>query len=65
VLRRSGTTWRTLPEVQRVAVADAASARALLLAHLSPIRHLLVEWPDCGFGIGFDEAAWAAPWGGG
>ncbi len=59
VLNRQGTTWRKLDEAAKAAVADAASARALMLAQASVIKRPVVEWPDGRITVGFDVADWA------
>ena len=60
LVNRKGTTWRGLDEGLRTGVTDAASAKALLLAHASVIKRPVVEWPDGRITVGFDPAAWAA-----
>jgi Spx/MgsR family transcriptional regulator len=60
VLNRKGTTWRKLSDAQRAAVADAASARALMLLQPSVIKRPVVEWPDGRITVGFDAERWAA-----
>ncbi len=60
LVNRKGTTWRGLDEVLRAGVTDAASARALLLAHASVIKRPVVEWSDGRITVGFDPVAWAA-----
>ena len=57
LVNRKGTTWRQLDEATRDAVSDAASARALMLAHPSVIKRPVVAWPD-GVTVGFDADAW-------
>ncbi|MEO7401343.1 MAG: ArsC family reductase [Polaromonas sp.] len=58
LLNRKGTTWRQLDAATQAAVVDAASARALMLAHASVIKRPVVVWgPDTT--VGFDPAAWA------
>jgi len=59
LLNRQGSTWRKLDEAQRVAVHDAASARALLLAAPSLIKRPVVQWHDGVISVGFDAADWA------
>lgn len=54
-----GTTWRRLDAAQRDAVADTASARALLLAEPSLIKRPVVDWPDGQTSVGFDAEDWA------
>ncbi len=59
LLNRQGTTWRKLDDAQRAAVVDAASARAVMLAHSSVIKRPVVEWADGRITVGFDAADWA------
>jgi Spx/MgsR family transcriptional regulator len=62
LVNRKGTTWRKLDEATRAAVIDAASARALMLAHPSLIKRPLVQWsprPEA-VTVGFDPASWPA-----
>jgi arsenate reductase len=59
LVNRKGNTWRGLDEATRAAVVDAASARALMLAHASVIKRPVVAWPK-GHSVGFDPSAWAA-----
>jgi Spx/MgsR family transcriptional regulator len=59
LVNRKGTTWRGLDEATRTAVTDAASARALLLAHASVIKRPVVVWSDGAVTVGFDPADWA------
>lgn len=59
VVNRKGTTWRQLDEATRAGVADAASARALLLQHASAIKRPVVRWADGAFSVGFDADDWA------
>jgi Spx/MgsR family transcriptional regulator len=58
VLNRKGTAWRALPEDARAAVVDAASARAVMLAHASTIKRPLVDWGGGRYSAGFGPAAW-------
>ena len=58
LVNRKGTTWRGLDEATRAAVADNASARALLLQHASVIKRPVVEWADGSITVGFDTADW-------
>lgn len=60
VLNRKGTTWRKLPEAQRVAVVDAASAQALMREQASVIKRPVVEWDNGDITVGFDADDWAA-----
>jgi arsenate reductase len=57
LLNRSGTTWRKLPEADRLGV-DEARATALMSAHSSLIRRPVAEVGDR-IEIGFDPAAYA------
>ena len=60
LLNRKGTTWRKLDETSRVAVVDAPSAMALMLAQPSVIKRPVVVWPNGQVSVGFDAAAFAA-----
>jgi arsenate reductase (glutaredoxin) len=59
LLNRKGTAWRALDERVREGVVDAATARAVMLAHASTIKRPVVEWPGGAITVGFDEADWA------
>lgn len=59
VVNRQGTTWKKLDDAARAAVVDAASARALLLAHPSIVKRPVAEWPDGAITVGFDADDWA------
>ncbi len=62
LLNRKGTTWRTLDASVQLAVSDAASARALMLAQPSVIKRPVVEWdaPDHPtVTVGFDAQTFA------
>lgn len=59
LLNRQGTTWRRLPEAERAAVVDAASARALMLRQPSVIKRPVVAWADGSASVGFDAEDWA------
>ena len=60
LVNRKGTTWRQLDEATRAAVVDAASARALMLAHSSVIKRPVVRWAGGATTVGFDAADWAS-----
>ena len=60
LLNRKGTTWRKLEEARRLAVRDAASARALMLLQPSVIKRPVVEWDDGRITVGFDARRWSA-----
>jgi arsenate reductase (glutaredoxin) len=60
LLNRQGTTWRKLSDAQRAAVVDAASAKAVMLAHPSVVKRPVVRWADGHVSVGFDAADWAA-----
>lgn len=59
LLNRQGTTWRRLPDDERAAVVDAASAQALMLRQPGVIRRPVVVWADGSISVGFDAADWA------
>lgn len=54
VLNRRGTTWRSLDDSARAAVADAASATLALLRHPALIKRPVVDWPAGIVTVGFD-----------
>ena len=58
LVNRKGTTWRQLDERLRADVADAASARALMLAQPSVIKRPVIEWPAGAVTVGFDPDRW-------
>lgn len=58
LVNRKGTTWRSLDEATRVAVAGAASARVVLLARPGLIKRPVVRWADGAVTVGFDAADW-------
>lgn len=59
LVNRRGTTWRRLDEATRDAIADAASARQVLLANPSLIKRPVVDWGTGVPTVGFDAAQWA------
>lgn len=56
LLNTRGTTWRTIPENEKVA-PNAEKAKALMLAQPSLIKRPVVEAGDALL-IGFDPEAW-------
>ena len=60
LVNRKGTTWRGLDEALRAGVADAGSARALMLAHPSVIKRPVIEWPAGSVTVGFEPGRWPA-----
>lgn len=58
VINRKGTTWRQLDEATRASVVNAASARAVALAHPSVIKRPVVEWSDGAITVGFNATDW-------
>jgi Spx/MgsR family transcriptional regulator len=61
LVNRKGTTWRQLDDATRAAVCDAASARALMLAHPSVIKRPVIEWPAGAVTVGVETARWPLP----
>ena len=55
LLNRQGSTWRKLDEGAKAAVADAASARALMLAQPSVIKWPVVAWRGGEITVGFES----------
>ena len=60
LLNRKGTMWRKLSDVERAAVTDRGTARALMLAHASIIKRPVVEWADGQVTVGFEALQRAA-----
>jgi arsenate reductase len=60
LLNRQGLTWRKLEPAAQAAAADAAGARALMLAQPSIIKRPVVEWDAAAVTAGFDADAWQA-----
>ena len=60
LLNRRGTAWRALPDALKAGVTDAASARAVMLAHASTIKRPVVDWGGGRITVGFDAEGWAA-----
>lgn len=58
LLNTRGTTWRKLDDVTRAQVVDDASAARLMHEQPSVVRRPVVEWPDGGVSVGFDEQEW-------
>jgi Spx/MgsR family transcriptional regulator len=61
LVNRKGTTWRQLDEATRAGVHDAASARALMLAHPSVIKRPVIEWPGGAVTVGVETTGWPLP----
>ena len=63
VLNRKGTTWRKLDAALQAQVQDAASAKAVMLAHASVIKRPVVEWHgsqgENSVSVGFNAIDWA------
>lgn len=59
LLNRRGTTWRKLPDDEKVRADDAIGAAQLLVENPSMIKRPVVEHGD-DLLIGFDEAEWRA-----
>lgn len=61
LLNRKGTTWRRLDEATRGSAVDAASARAVMLAHPSVIKRPVVAWggpANKDVSVGFKADLW-------
>lgn len=55
LVNRQGTTWRKFDDATKAAVVDAASAKALMLAHASVIKRPVVENAGKVISVGFNE----------
>ena len=63
LLNRQGTTWRKLGGDVQAAVADAGSARALMLASPAVIKRPVMAWAQAaggGITVGFKPEAWVS-----
>jgi arsenate reductase (glutaredoxin) len=60
LLNRKGTAWRALPDAVKAGVADAGSAREVMLGYPSTIKRPVVDWGHGRITVGFDPEAWAA-----
>ena len=61
LVNRRGTTWRKLDDATRVAITDAASARAVLIANPSLIKRPVVDWDSTDtVTTGFDAMLWTS-----
>jgi arsenate reductase (glutaredoxin) len=60
VLNRKGTTWRKLDPAVQASVTDAASAKAVMLAHASAIKRPVIAWPSGQITVGFTPEQWPA-----
>jgi arsenate reductase (glutaredoxin) len=58
LINRKGTTWRGLPDEQKLAVNGNAAAQQLMLDKPSIIKRPLLEQDGRLLHIGFDEAAY-------
>jgi arsenate reductase (glutaredoxin) len=65
LVNRKGTTWRKLTGDEQALAETDVGAKRLLLAQPSAIKRPVVQWPDGGVTVGFDEAQWAARLNGG
>lgn len=60
LLNTRGTTWRKLPEAERDAITDAASAKTLMLAQPAIIKRPVLSAPDGDLLVGFNESLYHA-----
>lgn len=60
LLNTRGTTWRKLPEAERNAVNDAASAKALMLAQPAIIKRPVLSAPNGELLVGFSDSSYHA-----
>ena len=58
LLNTRGTTWRKIPEQERAAVVDGASACELMRRYPSVIKRPVVEWANRPVTVGFDATHW-------
>jgi len=60
LLNTRGTTWRNLPEAERAAVTDAASAKAVMLAQPAIIKRPILSAPNGDLLVGFKDSLYHA-----
>ncbi len=60
LLNTRGTTWRKLPEAERAAINDAASAKALMLAQPAIIKRPVLAAPRGELLVGFNDSLYQA-----
>ena len=56
LVNRAGMTWRNLPDAEKTAITDAASALPLMLTKSSVIKRLILVKDGKILQLGFDEA---------
>jgi len=59
LINRKGTTWRGLPEEQKMTITSDAAAQQLMLDKTSVIKRPLLEQDGTLLHIGFDDAAYS------
>lgn len=59
LINRKGTTWRGLPEEQKMTITSDAAAQQLMLEETSVIKRPLLEQDGKLLHIGFDDAAYS------
>jgi len=60
LLNTRGTTWRKLPDEERAAVTDAASAKAVMLAQPAIIKRPVLAAPNGDLLVGFNDSLYSA-----
>jgi Spx/MgsR family transcriptional regulator len=60
LLNTRGTTWRKLPEAERTAVNDAASAKKVMLAQPATIKRPVLAAPNGELLVGFKDSLYQA-----
>jgi arsenate reductase len=63
LINRSGTTWRALPDEQKLAVTSEKAAQNLMVSHPALIKRPLIV-SGAGIHVGYDEAAFRSLSGG-
>jgi arsenate reductase (glutaredoxin) len=59
LINRKGTTWRGLPEEQKISISNNDAAQELMLDKTSVIKRPLLEQNGKLLHIGFDETAYS------
>ena len=60
LLNRKGTTWRKLDTAVQASVTDSASAKKIMLEHVSTIKRPVIAWPSGRVTVGYTPEQWPA-----
>ena len=60
ILNKKGLTWRQLPDLQREAIVDKASAVEAMMSHTSLIKRPVIEVDNQLLSVGVNPQAWSS-----